>query len=348
LLNIVKADEEEQAISIDNYGSELTGDYVGTLNFEKSNYFNAGEKFDVDVIVSDNTTHSVQGTFSIPTGFSNVMFDTRYIQSNIEVGDRLDALGIQGETDIFDFAFSSKLINMRKQVLQLRTGLQMRQHESFLQDTLTTKDNIRQMFVEGSYLARLPNILIFTSMRVAAGLDIWGAAEKGESDATRAEGDPEVVLLQPTIFANIRTSDKGTLQATMTGQVASNVTLSSDLFVIGGYGSVRGFEPAETTGEAGWQASIEYSHEIWSGNMSGKAVTASAGPFFDGGHVWNRLDAQTSDNTLLSAGVGAEVQAALTKFGPTTLRLDVAFSLGDYESEQVETATVYLRLGQTF
>lgn len=348
LLNIVKADEEEQFMSIDNYGSELTGDIVGTINFEKSNYLNAGEKFDIDIIVSDGITHSVQGTFAIPTGFSNVMFDTRYIQSNIEVGDRLEALDIEGETEIFDFAFSSKLINMRKQVAQIRAGFQMREHISFLSDVLTTKDNIRQMFVEGSYLARLPNLLLFGSMRVAAGVDVFGAAQLGEADATRAEGEPEVILFQPTLFANYQASDNGQVRATITGQYASQKTLSSDLFVIGGYGSIRGFEPAETTGEAGVQVSIEYSHKLWSGNWQGKNVVASAGPFVDGGHVWNRIDAQTTDNTLISVGIGAEVQAALTKFGPTTLRFDLAYPLGNYTSEEVETTTVYLRLGQSF
>jgi hemolysin activation/secretion protein len=82
--------------------------------------------------------------------------------------------------------------------------------------------------------------------------------------------------------------------------------------------------------------------------MQGKAVTASAAGFVDGGHVWNRIDAQTQDNTLLSVGLGAEVEAALTKYGPTKLRLDFAHTLGDYTSEEVDSNTVYVRLGQTF
>ncbi|NQU71702.1 MAG: BamA/TamA family outer membrane protein [Rhodospirillales bacterium] len=276
------------------------------------------------------------------------MFDTRFIQSEIEVGDRLAALNITGDTSIFDAALSSRIINMRSQIAQVRAGFQMRQHKSFLSDVLSTKDNVRQMFVEGSYLARLPNLLLFGSLRLAQGMDAFGASEKGRNLATRAEGDPEVLLMQPTLFANYRSSDNGQIRATVTGQLASNTTLSSDLFVIGGYGSIRGFEPAETTGEAGVQFSVEYTHKLWSGNMHGKAVTASAGTFVDGGHVWNRIDAQTQDDTLLSVGVGAEVEAALTKFGPTKLRLDYARTLGDYKSQEVSPNSVYVRLGQTF
>jgi len=73
---------------------------------------------------------------------------TPYITSDIKTGDRLEASQITGDTQIFDAAFSTKLINMRRQVLQFRTGLQMRQHKSFLLGELNTKDNIRQMFLE--------------------------------------------------------------------------------------------------------------------------------------------------------------------------------------------------------
>jgi hemolysin activation/secretion protein len=120
------------------------------------------------------------------------------------------------------------------------------------------------------------------------------------------------------------------------------------LFILGGYGNTRGFQPAETTGEAGYQFSVEYSHKIWSGVWQGKNMVASTGPFVDGGHVWNRIDAQTEDNTLISVGLGAELAAALTKFGETSLRFDVAVPVGDYDSAEVDTATVYVRLGQTF
>jgi len=43
VLKIIKTKEEEQVFSVSNYGSELTGNVVGTINLEKSNYFRAGE-----------------------------------------------------------------------------------------------------------------------------------------------------------------------------------------------------------------------------------------------------------------------------------------------------------------
>lgn len=349
LLNLVRADEDEQSVSVDNYGSEVTGEIVARVNLEKSNLLGVGEKFNVDATVSEDRTWSVAGSVKLPVGFRNVMFDARAFHSDIEVGNRsdLDALNAEGKTQIFEAAFSSRLINMRRQIVQVRAGGQAREHQS-TPDTVITDDDIRQIFLETSYLARFPNLFLFGSLRLAKGIDIFGAAKKGEADATIAEGDPEVFLVQPLLFANYRPIEDGELRVLATGQIASNRTLSSDLFSLGGYGSVRGFQPAETTGQAGVQFSVEYKHTVWSGEWQGAELKAALGPFVDGGHVWNRADVAVQDNTLLAIGLGAEVETGVSVVGKTKLRIDWAHTVGGYDSPEVDNNTFYLRLSQTF
>ena len=327
----------------------MTGELVGRINLEKSNLLGVGEKFDVDATVTRDRTWSLAGSVKLPVGFRNVMFDARAFHSSIEVGNRsdLDALNAEGKTQIFEGAFSSRLINMRRQILQLRAGFQMREHQS-TPDTVVTDDDVRQIFLETSYLARFPDLFLFGSLRLARGVDLFGAAQQGEADATVAEGEPEVFLVQPLVFANYRPVDDGELRVLVTGQIASNRTLSSDLFSIGGYGSVRGFQPAETTGQAGVQFSAEYNHTVWNGEWQGADVKAALGPFVDGGHVWNRADAAVQDNTLVAIGLGAEVETGATTIGKTKLRFDWAYTVGSYESPEVDNNTFYLRLSQTF
>ena len=350
LLNVVRADEDEQSVAVDNYGSQVTGEIVGRVNLEKSNLLGVGEKFDLDATISEDRTWSVAGSVKLPVGFRNVMFDARVFHSSIDVGNRsdLDALELEGRTQIFEAAFSSRLINMRRQILQLRAGLQMREHQSTPDTLQNTDDDVRQVFLETSYLARFPDLFLFGSLRLAKGVDIFGASQKGEVDATIEEGDPEVFLVQPLIFANYRPVDNGELRMLATGQIASNRTLSSDLFSLGGYGSVRGFLPAETTGQAGVQFSVEYSHTVWSGEWQGAELKAAVGPFVDGGHVWNRTDAAVQDSTLVAAGLSAEVETGASTVGVTKLRFDWAHTLGGYESQEVDNNTFYLRLSQTF
>ncbi|HEX9836822.1 MAG TPA: ShlB/FhaC/HecB family hemolysin secretion/activation protein [Alphaproteobacteria bacterium] len=360
MINLVASDEDRQRVSADNYGSDVTGRYVFSANLQKSNFFNFGERFNADVFASEEGTYSVQGVVTIPTGLYNIMFDTRYIRSHIEIGPPLDALhavDANGWTEIFEAAFSSKLINMRRQVVAVRAGLQGREHRSYVPpnpatEDLQTDDDIRQVFVEGSYLARFPDLLVFGSMRVARGLDIFSASDKGEFFNTRALGDPENTLFQPLLFANYRPLPDGELKVTVTGQYATNTALSSDLFVLGGYNSVRGFEPAQLVGEAGIQASVEYNHTVWQGQWEGANWTAAVGPIVDGGHVWNRLPltvpGDVRDNTLISAGFGAQAETDITGVGRTRVRLDAAFPIGDYDSSGVGFMFMYFRVSQDF
>jgi hemolysin activation/secretion protein len=348
LLNLASAQEDEQRIGVDRYGSKLTGRHNLTLNLQKSNLLKEGEKFNLDAFVSDGVTWSASGAFSIPTGVRNIVFDARYVRTHIEIGDGLSALNATGATRIGEVAFSSNLINMRRQVIRLRGGLQAREHESFLADTINTDDNVRQVFVEGSYLARFTDLLAYGALRVSKGLDALGASSKGAALATRAEGDPEVVLLQPLLYATYRPIPKGEIRATVTGQYATNATLSSDLFILGGQGSVRGFEPAQITGESGVQLSLEYAHTVWKGPWEDANWNVALGPFVDYGRVWNRQDAATTDNRLMSAGLGAQAETDIVNVGKTRLRLDVAFPIGGYRANDVNKAFAYFRLTQAF
>jgi hemolysin activation/secretion protein len=265
----------------------------------------------------------------------------------------LKAVDADGWTEIFEGAFSSKLINMRRQVLAVRAGMQSREHRSYVPqipatEDLVSDDDIRQVFVEGSYLARFPDLLAFASLRVARGVNIFGASEEGDFFNTRAQGDPEVALLQPLLFASYRPSPEGELKVTVSGQYATNTALSSDLFVLGGYNSVRGFEPAQLTGEAGVQISSEYNHTVWQGQWEGANWTAAVGPILDGGRVWNRVDGATLDNTLLSAGFGAQAETDVTGLGTTRVRLDAAFPIGSYDTGGIGFMFMYFRVSQQF
>lgn len=348
LLNLAQSKEDVQHIGVDRYGSKLTGREDFTLNLQKSNLLKQGETFNLDAFVSDGQTWSADGAVRIPIGIRNIMFDARYVRTHIEIGDGLSSLNATGRTQIGEVALSSKLINMRREVIQIRGGLQARNHKSFLNKITSTDDNIRQVFIEGSYLARFSNLVAFGSLRIAKGLDALGASNKGAASATRAEGDPQVTLFQPLFYATYRPIPDGQIRATMTGQYATNTTLSSDLFILGGQGSVRGFEPAQATGDSGIEASLEYDHTVWHGPWEKANWDVALGPFVDYGRVFNRESNATTDDRLISAGLGAQAQTDIVKTGPTKLRVDVAFPIGSYHATDVNKAFIYFRLSQAF
>ena len=349
LLNLARSDEDQQRVSADNYGSKTTGRYnAASVNLQKSNFFKMGEKLNLDGFFTNELTYGGAGTVTLPTGLQNIFFEGRYIYSHISLGDDLEGLDAHGRTDIWEVALSKKFINMRSMVVAARGGFQSRTHQTYTFHELSNRDDIRQLFVEGSYLTRISGFLGYASLRVARGIDVMGASHLGDINATRIQGDPEATLLQPLLYATYQPIPKGELKGQISGQYATRTALASDLFILGGYSSVRGFEPAQATGESGVQASLEYDHTVWQGPWQGFNWTAAAGPFIDAGHVWNRVEpAQTTDPTLVAAGIGGQVETDVLRVGKTKLRVDIAFPIGSY-SNTVGTMMTYFRLTQGF
>lgn len=345
-LALSEADEDTQRVYVDNYGSELTGQTVATVHLEKSNFFNLGEKFSTDLRKSNDELWSVNVGASTPIALSNIMLDLNYLHSENEIGDRLANLNADGETDSFTAGLSSHLLNTRLWRWDLAGGLEARNHQSH-DITQDTNDDIRQLFLTTSVVHNNAGYVVYAATTIRKGINGLGASQKGDVLNSRAGGDPEATLLQPLFFANVKSPiTDGDFKLQASGQVASATLLSSDLFAIGGYGSVRGFEPAQETGEAGWQFNLEYNHNLPI-NVD-EDVKFRAGPFVDGAAVYNRIAGSVEDTHLYSAGLGFEANAKLLPVGDTRLRLDWAHTLGDYTSAQVNDDVYYFRITQAF
>ena len=284
LLTVEPVAEDVQNFMVDNYGSELTGKVVAALDLKKSNLFRLGESIRLNLRKSaegddEEELKSVFIEYKMPLGWRNLKLELNYLYSENEIGDRLAALNATGETKRFGAGLSGRLINTQQRQMGWRAGIETRTHESFLFDSPESKDDISQVYLEGSYLYRTPKYVFYSSMLLTKGVGIFGADRQGESDASRSSGNPRAWRVQPILYANFHLTDNGYLQTVFTGQLASDVLLASDLFVLGGYGSVRGMQVAQEAGESGFQFSTEYSHKF----VSTKTLEIKAGPFLDGG-----------------------------------------------------------------
>jgi hemolysin activation/secretion protein len=227
----------------------------------------------------------------------------------------------------------------------VRLGIEAREHESFQDGEPETEDNITQVYLEGSYLRRRPSYVYYGSARLSKGVSWLGADDKGEDDNTRPlDGDPRAWILQLAFFGKYKLTDADFIQLYSRAQYANDVLLSSDLFSIGGYNNVRGFEPAQTVGERGLTASIEYYHEF----PMYQNWRFKAGPFLDAGWVGNEVENSVVDGELYAIGVGAEASIATSSKMESKLRLDWAHNLGDYDGQGIDSNVFYARFVQTF
>jgi len=335
-------------IAGDDYGAKLTGKYVGSLHLEKTNALELGEKFSFDGRASNDNLYDVGGGIKIPIGIRNTFLEASYLYSHNDIGQRLSFLNDSGETQILNVDIAGNIIDYDNSKLTLRGGMEAREARNDEDDSLANKDHIRRAYVEASYLGLAPQIssVMLADAKISKGVGVLGASVAGDPKISRAAADPEAVIFEPSLYLRHDFTPNDTITGYARGQISSNELLSSDEFILGGYGSVRGFEPAEEVGDAGFSFSGEYQHKIRL--LDADNLTLGVGPWIDGGHVYNRVPAQALDTALYSAGLGAEFAADIIPAGPTKLRLDWAHPLGTYTSSDVADNTYYFRIQQDF
>lgn len=345
-IELSEIQDDVNSVSINNYGSDLTGEKVASAHLEYSNLLKMGEKFSADYRRSEDDLWGAGAGLLLPIGFKNLKLEISYFHSKNDIGGRLKNLDASGKTDVLAVELSSKLLNTRNRQISVNFGFEGRRHESFLNNISDTKDNMRKLYLNASYLHRGANSVYFAGVKLSKGIDVFGANNVGASQATRARGDQEAWIFEPVLLANLRPfSPNGTIKALIRGQIVSDILLSSDLFTVGGYGSMRGFDVAQEAGEKGYSFSLEYNH-ILPFDLPG--TTVAFGPFLDGGAVYNRIAGSVEDDHFYSAGLGAEITSGLFNVGDTVFRFDWAHSIGSYDSAEVDNNVFYVSLTQKF
>jgi hemolysin activation/secretion protein len=329
LFALAPADEDVQRVSLDNLGSKLTGEYVARARLQKSNLLGLGDALGVSASVSDEGMWAAGVDLRTPIGIRNLFLEADYSHSTYDVVGVLAALDNSGDSDRLSLGLSSNLLNSRNLKLTGRGGMEVRRHRSDLAGVPETRDDITELFLEGSVLYRPSETsVLFGALRVIQGIDAFGASDPGDPLLSRALADPQSLILRPVAIGNFLPYPGGSLRVSLTGQWADEVLVSSDLFSIGGYGSVRGFEPSVLAAERGLSGSVELSHAL---PPQGRYVFLPS-VYLDAGTVSSELPLPAGlEKSLTSVGAGLEVLAKFFPQGDTRLRLDYAFPIGHYD-----------------
>jgi hemolysin activation/secretion protein len=340
----------QQSVSVNNYGSDLTGDWLFNTHLEYGNLLGLGELYALDFTHSDSSLLTVKGGIQTPIGFRNLILDASYLYSNSDIAGNLSILGSAGTTDQFKIGLSSALLNTARQKITVRLGFDAGHYQSTILDgTPESDDKTRHITQDANYLLRLPDTTVYAALQLSEGVSAFGGSQEGDAMLSRAQGNPEAFIIRPTLFArqNLWTFaglGTGSIKGLASGQYSGDTLVASDLFAIGGYGSVRGFQPAEETGESGLQVSVELDQEVFQAQGWGVSV----GPWFDGGWVWNKVPGAAVDDALYSVGAGAELHTDITTLGDTAVRFDWAHPIGTYNDPNVSDNSWYIQLLQNF
>ena len=106
-----EVDEDVQIFSIDNYGSKFTGTTVARLSLQKSNLLGRGETLGITGRKSNDDYWSVHAEGMFPLPIHNLQLELDYLRSDNSIGDIFTPLDSSGESEVFQLALSSALIN---------------------------------------------------------------------------------------------------------------------------------------------------------------------------------------------------------------------------------------------
>ncbi len=337
-------DEDYNIISLDNYGSEYTGEYVAGVHLEKDNFFGQGERLTADFRASDEALYSYAVGAEVPIGIDNIAIKARFSHTDSDIANEFEAVGLEGQSDVARIVVNSRPVNNDAYELNIYGGFEYRLHESESNTGRISKDDMRKAVFGSNLSHRGDKHFAYGDLALSQGVDVFGASDYGDADNSRANGDQETLLINPTALLYYYPNAEGRLKLLGRGQYATTKVLASDAYAIGGYGSVRGFDVAQEIAEHGAAFTAEYMHDV----NAVASVGARIGAFADYGFVRAR-EGEIDDDELFALGVAVELDAEISETNPTTLRLDYAWPVGDYTDPDVdEDGTFYFRVAQYF
>ncbi|MCP3952803.1 MAG: ShlB/FhaC/HecB family hemolysin secretion/activation protein, partial [Desulfobacterales bacterium] len=298
-------------IDYNNFGSIYTSrDRYGATANIYDHYWGSHLKVRGVAGISIDDSVLITGDWKVPINSFGTRMDTHYIKANYAIGEGLDYLGLGGDTEIYGVKFVHPFIAKKNMRLELSGGYQHKHVESQISSSLRLDQS--HTFHVGFNFDNLDRFLgkniVFFNYRHG---HLEPQKDYPWSDTAAAPSFSSVKLDLARIQ---KVYGYTSLLARGSGQYSSEKLVSSEQFVIGGYGSVRGHAPASNIGDSGYTLSAELMMAppyVADKKLFGMRVTQmfQVVAFYDFGQVFVN-DAQPGDvntHTLAGAGLGFRI-----------------------------------------
>lgn len=353
LLIIVDRDKYEGVVTADNYGSRFLGPVqVGSAHTYRS-LLGVNDSISLQLAAAPQDWFELAFaslSYEMPIGSLGTTISALASKSVTDPGYTLQQFDVKGYSDLYSVKVEHPFIRSRNTNLNAHLQFDWRDVKSSNNLQPAREDRIRALRfgAEYDFLDRVFGVAANTlELEVSQGLNILNASEEGRAELTRASADPQFTKLEGRAQRLQRITDHVNLLVTAGGQWSSAPLLSSEEYTIGGFSSVRGFDPAEVGGDDGVSGSLELQ---WTnpGDLQGGYVDRyQLYSFFDAGTVWDQ-DATASNlrrQTLTGAGLGARVSFT----GDFDAGLGIAFPLNrDVATQNDDDPKVYFNLSKSF
>ncbi len=257
LLEIKESSPYLFSFDADNFGSEFTGRNRTAITAITGSVFQFGDVVKLRALRSDLGQNFVSPSYQILLNDQGTRLDLSYIYSDHQLGSILTPLNASGYSHLATADIFHTLFRSRRARFYVGGGLDFRFFRNFLQNVISTSDDMFNVHVFAGGEIRDP----LQGQTYFSGRLQFGYTETDRTDPFNSRfqgnGDAVVASLNITRYQSAFFLDSYFIMK-FNGQLTDTRVLSPDQFVLGGVGTIRGYPLADASGDKGYQTSLEY------------------------------------------------------------------------------------------
>lgn len=309
-------------IAFDNFGQDYISRSRAAVSLDVGNVATSGDMLSFRVLMGldpfgPRNLFYGRAEYQIPVGYDGTRVGMSVSEMRYLARKELEVLDIEGRADTMSVFITRPLIVRRAETLSLRFGFNYTDVSEYQLGTLRSDQQIKALGLDAWYTfldGFQGNSFIAPGYQFGWG-NRSGESLQDELNGTRAKTDEHFNKFTLNASRTQGLPGRSLLFLIGSGQYSPESLFSSERFVIGGHGSVRGYQPASRNGDSGYFVNAELTlSPVPAGTVILKQDAGDAlklALFFDHGGVFrNRfVTGEGRSDYLTSLGAGVRIAA---------------------------------------
>lgn len=246
----------DMSIDYNNYGSDVTGEKrFGTAIGITDHLF--GSTLDLRLVSGESVDNSglISTQWTLPINTYGTKISLNYLHGNYAVGQELADLGMQGRSKYYGGQISHPFIKKKNMNFNFSLGWTSKFNKNMILNMDRSLDQATEYFVNFNY----DSLDRFLGKNIASLGYQWGQVDRDKMLATSRSNTEDVSYDYYRInLARIQKIYGYTnIMLRASGQYSDKRLLPMDQMGLGGYGTVRGYDPSLYLGDSGNSFSTE-------------------------------------------------------------------------------------------
>ncbi len=308
-LQVKEAKPSHFNVYLDNLGSKQTSEYRMSANLLYGNWLQVGDETQLNATLgldSINTKLARANYTTTALGNYHTKLNFGFLYADYIVGGDFSVLGIKGDTYIYTLGAQQPILRTTTDKLDLNFNYSKKDIKSYLLGSLSSKDNLNIIDMQLAWQHKR----IFDALSI--NLDTAKGFSGDGSFGSRLNENVDFLKYNLTASYNRYINAKNNILLSINTQYSTDKLPLSEMFILGGLSSVRGFDTAEKLGDKGYTASIEWYYHPHIKNKFFKD-SMQLGFFLDHGQAFANNPVPGENKSVTLTGGGVELIANIKK-----------------------------------